>query len=289
MNKSKKTLLLILTAALLFSAAVVSLSADTGPKPFLEITLLNAPGQYYLDLLIQTQDSEVHPNLSDNEREKLNADMLALLEGYNKDGWHPAYVKGTRAPLHGSIKPDNYINSFSYFGAPETFKIIIVSNDGSVKVSDIFRKTSYFEKLTVDYNTMKIKTNAGHFENFILQFLSAFIPTVIIEFFILFLFKKSIYLSKRNIIVFITANFVTQLILAIFVSYNYTQNGLSIWLAPLFLLIEIGITISEATAYAFLFRSKKRSLSVLYGVIANIVSLLIGTLPGLLFYFKLLF
>ena len=129
MNKRlKKTavfLSVILLAALAFPVCAL---ADMGPKDALTVTVENPPDEpYYLDLLT----SEVISNHSDNlgdARDKLDQTMLKLLYSKTDEGWWPAYTEGMSAPIFGSLtgteKGDTMVHTFSYFGVPETYRVI---------------------------------------------------------------------------------------------------------------------------------------------------------------------
>ena len=70
-------------------------SADTGPKPAVTITVVNAPeGVYYLDLL--QQDADGSPNI---DREDYDPALLEGLERWEEEGWYPALLHGTSLSL----------------------------------------------------------------------------------------------------------------------------------------------------------------------------------------------
>ena len=143
MKKQCKLLALVLAVIAATALSAICISADTGPKPSITIKTNGTVGEkYYLDLLVNYADG--NPNLTETEIAKLNPEMFGKLSGYTDDGWYPAIAHGTRAPLFGTVVPDdNGTSRFSYFGTPDRFKIIIVTESGVVKVSDVIEKTVF--------------------------------------------------------------------------------------------------------------------------------------------------
>ena len=70
-------------------------SADSGPKPAVTITVVNAPaGEYYLDLLVT--DPGDHANIDPAD---YDPNLLQGLRDWEVDGWYPALAGGTSVPL----------------------------------------------------------------------------------------------------------------------------------------------------------------------------------------------
>ena len=66
-------------------------SADSGPKPAVTITVVNAPaGEYYLDLLVT--DPGDHANIDPAD---YDPNLLQGLRDWEVDGWYPALAGGT--------------------------------------------------------------------------------------------------------------------------------------------------------------------------------------------------
>ena len=73
-------------------------SADSGPKPAVTITVVNAPaGEYYLDLLVT--DPGDHANIDPAD---YDPNLLQGLRDWEVDGWYPALAGGTSVPLFGN-------------------------------------------------------------------------------------------------------------------------------------------------------------------------------------------
>ena len=64
-------------------------SADSGPKPAVTITVVNAPaGEYYLDLLVT--DPGDHANIDPAD---YDPNLLQGLRDWEVDGWYPALAE----------------------------------------------------------------------------------------------------------------------------------------------------------------------------------------------------
>ena len=104
------------------------------------------------------------------------------------------------------------------------------------------------------------------------QFALTLLPTLLIEFLFLLLFKIPI---KRNIAAFLGVNVATQLLLTVIMTRTLISSGL---LSAYFLLapVELVILAIEAAAYAFLLRDVTRPRRIAYAVVANLVSTALG-------------
>lgn len=295
-NRCAACILLIFLMAAVFSVSVL---ADFGPKPKTTLILENPPeGVYYLDLLIPSYDREPYSNLTDKERAGYRADMLAVLEAYrDENGWHPALTVGTSVPLFGVLTgtPDEkgMVHTFSYFGVPDTYKIVVVTEDLQVYTSDVIHKTVFQETLTIrltdsgtvgvdpsdapqetDVGTVQVVNTPSRALMYCKQFALTFFPTIVIEFLILLLFRIPV---KKNIGVFFGVNLVTQLLLTVIMTRTLMTSGL---ISAYFILapLELVILAMEFAAYFLLLRDVKKSRRAGYAVAANFVSAVAGYL-----------
>lgn len=159
--KWKKRILLIVMMVFLSFLSSFAVSADVGLKPELYVFVKNPPEElYYLDLLIQNNSNDKYVNLED--KSLYNQNMLALLYSKKDEGWLPALTDGTDVPLHGDLigepKDGAMMHYFGYFGVPETYRIIIVTESGKVTVSDVITRKSMFSNVYYDYKTGTIST-----------------------------------------------------------------------------------------------------------------------------------
>lgn len=267
-----KRTFLFLTIFVLAITCAIPLSADTGPKPSITIYVENAPDcMYYLDLLVEEQ--QPYNNLSEEEQSSYDPEMLAILREYNKDGLRAALAYGTAVPLFGKLTGETESGRvkhyFSYFGVPDTVKVIAVTEDGTVYVSNTLKKTEYQAEYTLDFSTFALVCEGNSAIRYLSQFLSTFIPTVIIELIVLLLFGFSV---KKNILSFLTVNFATQIILTIVYAFFYPSMGTFFINFAVLPFAELGVIAVEATAYAFLLKDKGKGRRVAYAIVANLCS-----------------
>jgi len=73
MKKVLLAFLILFTATLLCNTPVMTVYADTGPKPSLEIEVIGIDGKYYLDLL---QDTATNSSYSDEVYSTINEEFV---------------------------------------------------------------------------------------------------------------------------------------------------------------------------------------------------------------------
>lgn len=248
-------------------------SADTGPKPAVTITVVNAPeGVYYLDLLQQDEDGS--PNI---DREDYDPALLEGLECWEDEGWYPALVHGTHPPMFGDLVPgEGGTHHFTYFGLPETFRIAVSSANGAQATAEPFTRTVFYTHLTYDWerNTITAATSPAGF--YALQFLSTLVPTLVVEGVLLWLFG---FRAKRDWLVFLLVNLVTQAGLHLWIGANLVSVGSH----PLYYLVlvvaEVPILLVELMVYLFLLKEHGKGRRAAYAVCANLASYAAGYLP----------
>jgi len=135
--------------------------ADDGPKPSIRVNCVNLPdGDVYIDLLID--DEPVSDGFSfgrmssyDSDMDDYDSEIIAFLESYNVDGWRPALVTGTLNPLWGELKRTavggKVTAHFDYFGVPKRFKVIVVTADGNVTVTNVIERKAFNCVVDFDY------------------------------------------------------------------------------------------------------------------------------------------
>lgn len=273
MKKSFRVCILFAVCISVLMLFATNVSADMGPKPSITINTNGTVGEkYYLDLLVD-YDSE-YKNLSEEDISELDPEMYKTLSEYTDGTWYPAIAHGTHAPLFGTIVPDsNGSSHFSYFGTPDKFKVIIVTESGIVKVSDVVEKTVYQQIFSLDFADMKVITGQSPAKSYLLQFVKTFIPTVIIEVLLLLAFRLPI---KKYIVPVLIVNFVTQLCLAAVLVWCESASYFTA--IPAFIAAEIMVTIIEAIAYIIIMKKERLWKRIVYAVTATIASAIIGEL-----------
>lgn len=268
----KRTLSLCLTLLLCIGAFTTAAFADSGPKPYLDITVVNAPEGYYLDLLMEHSPGQTYyDNLSGDE--SYDPQGLAGLHALEGEGWYPAFAGGSRAPLFGDLTPDqNGKHHFTYYGLPTTFRIIVseVGSDRWQATAESYTRTTFATNLTYDYATNTIEYATPTALVRVLEFLSTLIPTLLAEGLVLWLFRFDI---KKNLVFFLLLNVVTQLFLHFVMGtslYAATARFSSYLL--FFLPAEFLIFIVELLFCVFLLKGHSKFRRAAYALAANAVS-----------------
>lgn len=267
----KKSVFLFFVLMILMGSTTI-VHADMGPKPQLKITVLNAPDEpYYVDLLVKAD--LLGPN--GENLEGLDPSMIAKLKSLEEEGWYPALVNGTAIPLFGDLTGTlvngKMVHTFGYH-LPDEYRIILVTQSGGIIVSDPQTMDSFYTSLKFDALSGKVsKPNVAIL--YAIQFVSTLIPTLIVEFVILLMF--GLY-SKRNLIVFLVMNLVTQIGLAFTVNAALIQMGLLSAILVL-IFVEGFIWLFEMiVAWKAFDRKKKTWIRVTYALVANMVSFILG-------------
>ena len=263
-------------ACILLCLAVLpgTASADTGPKPAVTITVVNAPaGEYYLDLLI----TDPEPNHDNIEVADYDPALIAGLKSWEDEGWYPALVTGTRAPLFGELTAEaDGIHRFSYHGLPRTFRIAVSGPGGAQATAEPFTRTVFYTHLTYDWSTNSITSATSPAGFYGLQFLSTLVPTLIIEGILLWLFG---FRARRDWLVFLIVNLVTQAGLHLWVAENLVVNGSSAFQYLVLLVAEVPILVVELAAYVFLLKEHSKLRRAAYAACANVASYALGYFP----------
>ena len=278
--KRTLSLLAALLCLVLFTAPIY---ADMGPKDSLVVYLENPPEElYYLDLLYKSDREQTYPNLSEEELAALQPAMVQAIRD-NKFALTAALTDGTDIPTFGSLigKSDGLRmkHTFGYYGLPDTYRIIIVTESGKVHVSEEFTRKAMQSSITYDYRSGTAQI-PPLWRQYALPFTYTFLMTVLIEGILLLLFRFSL---RREGGIFLLVNLVTQTAMTAFVGYAMIHGG-TINAFLRLLLCEPFIMIAEAAAYAFLFRTHSRGRRIAYAIIANLLSWIAGMLTNGLLY-----
>ncbi len=273
----RRKVVLIIFVSIFFVGAIFTVNGDAGPKPSLEIIVENAPESfYYLDLLIDYDLDNLYQFIEDDEVE--NIEMFEILKNYKDGEWRPALATGTRVPLHGELtgikEGESFKHSFTYMGVPDRFKIIIVTSDKEIIVSEnILERKSFNSKAYFDCNTGIIKERS-YIISTILQFIPTFSATLLIEGIILHIFGFSIKINWKP---FITINLITQILLTIVIGFSMYRLGIFLALLAYFFM-EWLILIIESVSFSKYLKEHTKKRRVFYAITANILSFIAGLL-----------
>lgn len=242
-----KRMIALLVCCVAFGLCSITVSADMGPKPQLDILVEHPPQErYYLDLLVEMDAP--YDNLRER-RETCDAAMLTALCGESAAGWYPALSYGDGVPLFGTLEGEaqpngSILHHFSYFGVPDDYRIIIVTESGGVKVSPPQHKITYAETVRYDYQANTVQ-RPSRVKAYLTQFATTFVPTLLLETLLLLPFG---YKIRKNFATVTLANLVTQLALTLMLGYYLNTQGL---LAGYFYLpgLELVVLLAEALWY----------------------------------------
>lgn len=278
----KRSLRIAVLALLAVTALTVTALADTGPKPQLTIRVENAPEEpYYLDILAEGNYEDAASSFdglewsySDEEIAALDQELLEALRAAVPEGWHACTAEGsTGAPMWGDLYPDeDGLHTFGYHGVPDTYRVLMVTKSGEVFLSEVCTRKVLQSSATVDWAGRTV-TVPPTWAGYVLQFLSTFLPTILLEGVLLMLFG---FFWKRNWKPFLLVNLVTQGGLALYFSLQAVQNGVSYGYFLLFIPAEIAIALVEAGLYTQLLTGRSRRRAFVYGLTANICSAALG-------------
>lgn len=267
----KRLIALLCMLFLCLTALPLWVSADMGPKPELSILVKNAPeSTYYLDLLITEDVRGTYNNLYDNPYDEA---LLAGLHSWEDEGWYPAFAGGTKAPLFGDLIPNEKgVHRFTYFGLPQTFRIAFSSADGAQATAESFTRTAFYTNLVYDCETNSFTPkNPASWLAPVIQFLATFLPTLLAEGAILFLFRFKL---KENLLALLVVNLVTQLGLHLVIGSGFITLASSFFIYLILMFPAEGIIlILEMLAYSFLLKGDfPRSRRQMYALAANLAS-----------------
>lgn len=270
----KYVLLLMLAAILCVLPFIVR--ADIGPKPSINIVVQNPPdGEYYLDLLVHLDPPDEY--ISNEDRAKYDSVKLGILEAYDEGGWYSCLARGTGAPMFGKLtgemKSGKMYHKFGYM-VPNHFKIIIVTPDNQVKVSQEVHKKVFHETFILDYNIMEVRGNISPFSGYFRQLMTTLGATLIIEGIVLLLFGFSL---KKNWLAFLVVNLTTQVVMTAVLGTVLIRSGL-FDAYFIFIPLEIGIIFAEAIAFRHLLKEHSPGRRIGYAVLANAASAVAGWL-----------
>ena len=267
MKKAFKIILLSVVMSVFFSMTAF---ADMGSKPRVEIKLSNPPDElYYMDLLYfyDGDTNELYDSLDEN-REKYNQEMLDKLFTFTDENLYPALAAGTSVPTWGNLIPDeNGSNIYGYHGVPSEFKVIIVTESGEIKTTEMIQRKHMELSISLNYKDMSYTTQPV-WKAYIGQFAITCSLTLIVEFLILLLFRFNI---KQNIKTFAFANIFTQIVFTIAFSTMFINSG-TFSTILFFYILEFFVIIAEVCIYLLKFKGKSKGIIIAYTIVANVAS-----------------
>lgn len=196
--------------------------------------------------------------------------------------------------MWGNIDSDDDVFQFSYLGVPDVCRVLIVTKSGETFLSEPIERQALQSSATVDWGLKTVKT-PPLWKGYAVQFLATFLPTLAIEGLLLLLFRLW---SRRNALVFLGVNLLTQGGLTLWTSLRTVRHG---WLwaemmgealryfdpkmllyrlrvFPFYWLLpaEILIFLLEMGLYMKFFRDCSKIRAALCALTGNLASFLLG-------------
>ena len=257
----KKIFSILLSSFLILNLFPYTLKADMGPKPSVTVTVegLDSNKTYYMSLL--TDDDSYGPwnRLTEDMIDQNNPAEVAFLNYKDSDGY---------ASLDYYQKIGGNKCSWSYY-PPYKFKIAIYCvEDDSMLVSDIFSRTAFESCFLANYGptlTVEEQDNSG---TVMLHGILRALVTIVVELGLALLFK---YREKKQIVIIIITNLITQLLLNLFLASTIYYGGALVWMI-MFVIGELLVLIIEEIVYMISFRKMGKGKAFLYALLANVIS-----------------
>ena len=296
---TKKLLFIVIVSSFVLLLGFPVVKANSGPPANIQIDIINYGNvEFSLDLLIYKEVAPTESEINLAKEKILNQDnpfdFSLLDEDYAEYRDSEGYVSNS---LYGS-------SEFFYFHQNETthtsfvrlwmeipreFKILIYTADSKFITSELITMEQYDYRLTYDLEGVDLalnQTNAGVISGFNgnpwlnvttwFNFLLRLLLTLAIELGLLYLFK---FRKKWTFLIILGMNIISQVILNIvLISVYYTSfdNGYAF---PVTLLIgEFFVFLGEAIFVSIFIREHKLGRRILYSLMANTLSLVIGLL-----------
>ena len=264
----KLSILLILIISVLAFPLVVN--ADTGPKPSIDIKIENLKTKnYIIDLFVYDEDGTGYTSPLDYNGGKLTDEQVKRLYDLNLDGWISESTRWSKYILFSDCSAnEKYEHTFSYFGTPERYKIVIIDLDtDEMKVSDEIVRKVFNSEITIDYKTMEaVENNNSNFSmKTIVVFVLVLLLTLIIELLIGLAFKTGHYITIA------IANLITNVCFQslLLLSSNYLLA---------FIIGEIVVVVAELIVYLIRFKDISKVKTIIYTLVANLATILISLL-----------
>lgn len=291
-----KKIVLIFFLLVLSLGFISSVSADMGPKPTATIKVIGVSEPYYFDILyyIGSSDAKVL-----NEEEIFNQidyyyyleDYPEVLNGYKDLDDYAPYTLYRDIP-HYISNPSSNTFTLGYYSPPSDFKIVLVMESGEVIVSDIIEKTLFNAEFVYDLTDYDItneqpvlidgvnvyQTGSDYireiipWKNIIVQFVFTVFFTLLIEVGILALMMYKLKTSYKLVLI---VNVITQSILHISLILG-TLFASVFGSIGVFIIGELIVFILEIIIYGRFLKEQSKLRAILYALLANIASLVIG-------------
>lgn len=276
-RKLSQLIIVFLCMVMLFPIGV---NADTGPKPSVRIKFENMGDELCYGTLLAKEESTGPASAWDGKEENINLSFVdrdiweAFVNYEDSDGYYFlqwAWIVSDTKELSWTYYPPNEFKVFLYYPETNTFM-----------VSDVCKRYAFDTYYTVDMDGIEIGSikydenlssnqrleafKSYEFKNEVKALGCRMLITVVVEVLIGLLFK----FRNKELLYILFINVITQIILNVLLNI-YTGFGYYF----VYLSLELLVFVIEAIFYCLMFKKKKWHC-VLYSVVANVSSFVIG-------------
>ena len=258
----------------------VGVSGDTGPKPSIRIQFKNMGDELCYGTLLSKEESTGPARAWDGEEENINLDFV------DRDIWE-AFVNYEDSDGYYFLQWAWKVNdtkelAWTYY-PPNEFKVLLYYPETNTFISsDVCKRYAFDTYYTVDMDGIEIGSikydenlsgnqrlimhKSYEFKNEVKALVYRILITVVVEVLIGLLFK----FRNKELLYILLINVITQIILNVLLNV-YTGFGYYF----VYLSLESLVFVIEAIFYCLMFK-KKKGYCVLYALVANIASFVIG-------------
>ena len=174
----RRHLLALLVCVLLCLMVLPSTaSADSGPKPAVTITVVNAL-RGSTTWICSSRPRRPCKHRSGRLRPQSSPRAAGL--GGRRLVPRPG-GRHQRSSVRRSAAGEDGTHRFTYYGLPRAFRIAVSGPDGAQATDEPFTRTVFYTHLTYDWETNSITRDTSPAGFYGVQFLSTLVPTLIIE------------------------------------------------------------------------------------------------------------
>lgn len=277
----KKLIIFLLILSIFIIIPTQTVSADTGPRPTLEIEVLGVDQPYYIDIMIQAEADQESIN---TVRDIMNTegsyfgrvvpDALFFIRGES----YVPLILTTQQPAYYRLTVEG--GHLFTLNVPQSFKILILFEDGHYITTKLIEPTLFNSKILVDMRNVDItitQTDVGSSKEILPVATMVFdlalriLGTIVVEFLVLVLFG---YFEKKSYFFVMYVNLFTQVTLTLFMFVTKFYFSPVIGELIVLLIGEAFIFTFEIIIYRKYLKEHGKSRATIYGLIANLVSLL---------------
>lgn len=276
---------LIWCAVLLFAVSISVALADTGPKPAVSVNVKNLGGATCYATLLS--EREQYGPYCTTEIEKRWDEMRAETAVWEA---FAAYKDPDGFFFLQELWDLRCVPKYAWeYHPPRIFKVLLYwPDEGRFAVSEITEAKDFYSLFEVDASEVRFAdgSNIGtiavkpvdSYSYRIWAFVSRVLITLAVELLIALAF---LFRTKREWLVIIATNILTQIALGIFATISVVRGGRDMQFFVTLAFLELGVAIIEAVVYILFLRKasgKKRGLwvYVVYALVANAASYFVG-------------